>query len=62
MPGIGFHNGHERTPEARERFILLEQILKLWAAEFGSRELTAKELIASASAPLLGMFLRVAPT
>ena len=39
---------------------LLDQILRLWAAEFGSKELTVKRLLARASKPLLEMFLRVA--
>jgi hypothetical protein len=39
---------------------LLDQILKLWAAECGSKEITVKRLLARASKPLLEMFLRVA--
>jgi hypothetical protein len=34
---------------------LLDQILRLWAAEFGSKELTVKKLLV-----LLEMFLRAA--
>jgi hypothetical protein len=39
---------------------MLDQILRTWAIEFGSEELTVKTLVSRASKPLREMFLRVA--
>jgi hypothetical protein len=40
--------------------MLLDQIIRLWAAEFGPQELHVRDLLRRASRPLLGMLQRVA--
>jgi hypothetical protein len=40
---------------------MLDQITRLWAAEFGHQELVVKDLLRRASKPLLVMLRRVAP-